>query len=132
MVRPSSRLPRQRGQVAIIMALSFVALMGKMGTGIDLGLGYAHRREVQNAADSAAVAGALALGRHYQYQYLVQNPLSGYSLGGVTDATDSQINQEITYAAAAGVPQYPDPATSPSWPTGAGNTLTANYLLTDT
>src|SRR3954463_9245040 len=86
MVRSLTPRTRERGQVAIIMALSFVALMGMVGTGIDLGLGYAHRREVQNAADSAAVAGALALGRHYQYQYLVQNPLSGYSLGGVTDA----------------------------------------------
>jgi hypothetical protein len=121
---------RQPGQVAIIMALSFVALMGMVGTGIDLGLGYAHRREVQNAADSAAVAGAVALGRHYQYAFLTQAG-SGYTLGGLTDATDSTINQEIQYAAAAGVPEYPDPATSPSWPTGTGNELTAIYLLTD-
>jgi hypothetical protein len=98
-----------------------------VGTGIDLGLGYAHRREVQNAADSAAVAGALALGRHYQYAYIG----SGYTLAGLTDATDAIINQEIQYAAASGVPQYPDPSTSPSWPTGTGNTLTATYLLTD-
>src|SRR5262249_8609488 len=27
--------------------------------------------------------------------------------------------------------QYPDPSTSPSWPTGTGNSLTATYLLTD-
>jgi Flp pilus assembly protein TadG len=127
-MRTSRRLPRQRGQVAIIMAFSFVALLGMVGTGIDLGLGYAHRREVQNAADSAAVAGALALGRHYQFTQIG----AGYTLNPpLTDTTDSMINQEIQYAAAAGVPEYPDPATLPSWPTGTGNTLTANYLLTD-
>ena len=29
------------------------------------------------------------------------------------------------------MPQYPDPSTSPSWPSGTGNSLTATYLLTD-
>ena len=96
------------------MALSFVGLLGVVGAGIDLGYGYAHRREVQNAADTAAVAGAVALGRHYQYAYVG----SGYTLGGLTDATDATIKQDLQYAAASSVPPFPEPGTSPTWPVG--------------
>ena len=37
------------------------------GVAVDLGFAYAHRREAQNAADAAALAGALVLGRSYEH-----------------------------------------------------------------
>src|SRR5437868_1017447 len=120
----ASRAP-QRGQVAIMLALAFPILLGMVGVAVDLGFGYAHRRQVQNAADAAALAGAQALGRHYVY---AQIGAGGAGLGAA-DATDSTILGEVTAAAAASVPLFPDPASGPSWPSGAGNSLTAYYLL---
>ncbi|HEY7067495.1 MAG TPA: pilus assembly protein TadG-related protein [Chloroflexota bacterium] len=118
---------RQQGQVAIIMAVALTALLGATGAAIDLGFGYAHRRQVQNAADSAAVAGAMALGRHIVYTY------DGSSVGGVTltDYTDAMILNEITLAAASSIPPYNAPSTSPSWPTGGTNALTAYYMTAE-
>ncbi len=107
------------------MALAITALLGATGVAIDLGFGYSHRRQVQNAADAGAVAGALALGRHIVYKF------DGSSVGGVplTDYTDSMILAEIRNAAAASVPPYPAASTSPSWPSGGNSTLTAYYML---
>jgi hypothetical protein len=110
---------RQQGQVAIILGLAFTAVLGMTAFAIDLGFGYAKRREVQNAADAGALAGVQALGRHYLY---AKN-------GKYTDA---MILAEITKTAAADVPGFVDLGTSqtasPPWPTGTGNSLVAYYL----
>ena len=47
-----------RGQIIILVALFAVALTGMVGLSIDLGYTFAQKRSVQNAADSAALAGA--------------------------------------------------------------------------
>jgi hypothetical protein len=44
------------------MALALFVLMGMMAFGIDLGMLYSQRRQVQTSADAAALAGALAMG----------------------------------------------------------------------
>jgi Flp pilus assembly protein TadG len=126
-MRPRSTAQRQRGQIAIVMALTITALLGATGMAIDLGFGYSHRRQVQNAADAGAVAGALALGRHIVYT------VDGSSVGGVTltDYTDAMILNEIRNAAAASVPPFPAASTSPAWPTGGNSALTAYYMLSD-
>lgn len=64
-------MPRrsERGQSIIILALSFVVMLGFAGIAIDGGILYADRRSAQNAADSAALAGALAILQH-------NNPIS--------------------------------------------------------
>jgi hypothetical protein len=51
----------QRGTVAIVVALSLVLLLGFAALSVDVGLNWASRREVQNAADGAALAGAFEL-----------------------------------------------------------------------
>ena len=130
-MRPQRPEQRQRGQIAIVMALAITALLGVTGVAVDLGFGYAHRRQVQNAADAGAAAGALALGRHIVYTY------DGSSLPGpngnitITDYTDTMILNEIRNAAAASAPPYPAALSSPSWPTGGNNALTANYMVRD-
>lgn len=52
---------RQQGAVAIIVALSLVALVGMLGLVLDLGHLYVTKTELQNAADSAALSGAKEL-----------------------------------------------------------------------
>lgn len=62
---------RKRGQSLVIVALSATVLFGIIALGLDAGRLYFQRRDVQNAADSGALAGA---------QELI--PTSPNSLGG--------------------------------------------------
>lgn len=50
----------QRGQALIIIAFALIGLIGMTGLAVDGGMAYSDRRHAQNAADNAAVAGALA------------------------------------------------------------------------
>src|SRR5512138_867981 len=50
----------ERGQALILIVFGIVALFGITGLAIDGGSVYADRRQAQNAADSAALAAALA------------------------------------------------------------------------
>jgi len=56
----------QQGQILIIVALALVGILAVLGLVVDGGLLYVSRRQAQNAADSAALAGAkgLALAGH--------------------------------------------------------------------
>ena len=49
------------GIVAVLVAIFLTTFLGLMGAGIDLGLIYASRSEMQNAVDSAALASAAEL-----------------------------------------------------------------------
>src|SRR5215469_288649 len=56
---------RGRGKTLVMFALVLPVLLGIVGLVIDCGLLMAAQREVQNAADAAAMAAAMAeLGRH--------------------------------------------------------------------
>ncbi len=52
------RHARQRGAVAIIMGLAIVVLVGFVGLALDLGKLYVAKSELQNSADSCALASA--------------------------------------------------------------------------
>lgn len=60
--RPSVR-SRERGAVLVLVAVMIVALIGFAALVIDIGKMYKVRGELQNAADSAALAGAASLDR---------------------------------------------------------------------
>ena len=49
---------RQRGAVAVIVALSALVLLGFAGMAIDVGRLYINRTELQSAADACALAAA--------------------------------------------------------------------------
>ena len=51
---------QERGQAMILIVLSIIALIAVTGLAVDGGIVYASRRQAQNAADAAALAGALA------------------------------------------------------------------------
>ncbi|MDZ4278528.1 MAG: pilus assembly protein TadG-related protein [Dehalococcoidia bacterium] len=56
--RAPSLLRREHGQVAVMAALLVTVMLGFAGLATDAGLFYAQRRQAQNGADNAAVAGA--------------------------------------------------------------------------
>jgi Flp pilus assembly protein TadG len=49
---------REQGQVLLMFALFLSVLLGALGMAIDLGMAFAERRTMQNAADAGALAGA--------------------------------------------------------------------------
>lgn len=57
----SKPIQNQKGAVAIIVALSLVAMIGVLGLVLDLGHLYVAKTELQNAADAAALSGAKQL-----------------------------------------------------------------------
>src|SRR5215471_16801996 len=58
-LRRKRALVAEDGNVLILAALSMTALMGFVALGTDVGLLYRAKRNVQIAADAAAMAGAL-------------------------------------------------------------------------
>ena len=57
-----SKLFKERGQALVIIALAAIALFGITGLAIDGTAKFSDRRHAQNAADAAALAGALGKG----------------------------------------------------------------------
>ena len=56
-----SKFNSERGQVLIIIALALIGLIGMVGLAVDGGMAFSDRRHAQNAADTASLAGALAI-----------------------------------------------------------------------
>src|SRR5262245_1617692 len=56
-----ARLHRQKGFVAIFVALCLTAMIGMLALGVDLGRIYIAKNEAQTYVDSAALAGTLEL-----------------------------------------------------------------------
>ena len=54
------KLASERGQALIIITFAIIGLVGITGLAIDGGMAFSDRRHAQNAADTAALAGALA------------------------------------------------------------------------
>jgi Flp pilus assembly protein TadG len=55
--------PKERGQALIMIAFAAVGLFALTALAIDGGAAFSKDRQAQNAADAAALAGALALTR---------------------------------------------------------------------
>jgi hypothetical protein len=58
---PHRRWDDERGQVAIVVSLMLVVLLGFAALVVDVGLNWATRTQAQAAADAAALAGVIAL-----------------------------------------------------------------------
>jgi hypothetical protein len=80
----------ERGQALILIALAGIALFGIAGLAIDGSAKYSDRRHAQNAADTAALAGALGLARsetHWDLNALDRAMDNGYD--------DNHVSNEV-------------------------------------
>jgi len=77
----------ENGQVLVIVAIGMAVLLGFVGLAIDVGMLYTTRRQMQTAADAAAIAGANALQGSSSdlYQQAAQ---AVAKLNGFVDATN--------------------------------------------
>jgi len=67
-----SKFRDQRGVTAVVVAIVIAVLMGIVALAVDIGYVAATKNELQNAADSAALAGAGLLGQIYLNMNLTQ------------------------------------------------------------
>jgi len=86
----------ERGQALILLAISLVVLLGFTALAIDGSLLYSDRRQLQTAADAAALAGAGAAGNYLAEE----NIRSGDWVcgGSVAPAMTAAVNQAIIVA----------------------------------
>ncbi len=89
MKRPTNRQPGRahRGQALVIFALAQLVLLSALGLAIDGGFLYVQRRAMQNAADTAALAGAQAIGQNLTDTQVRAAVVDAAARNGVTDAT---------------------------------------------
>ncbi len=82
----------ERGQALILIVFGIIALFGVTALAVDGGNAYADRRRAQNAADSAALAGALARVNQEAWlaRVLAVARLNGYDNNGHGNVVDVQ------------------------------------------
>ena len=91
----------EKGQALILIIFGIVVLIGLTGLAIDGGNAYSDRRNVQNAADTAALAAALAKINDDTYTYFAGAALDRAASNGYADtdptsgSTTAAVNVEI-------------------------------------
>lgn len=82
--------PSERGQVLVIIAVAMIGLVGITGLAIDGSRAYADRRHAQNAADTAALAAALAYVQEGDYTAAgeLRADSNGYDNNGTTNIVE--------------------------------------------
>ena len=79
----------KRGQTIVLFALTNIVLLGMLGLALDGGFLLAKRRQMQNAADAAALAGATALaGNNGNFLTTLATVRTIAQQNGVQDPTD--------------------------------------------
>jgi len=78
----------ESGQTAVVMVLSFTVLAGALGLAIDTGLLFVAKRNVQIAADAAAVAGALDYKYNGSVSTAQSNGRTASTANGITNGTN--------------------------------------------
>jgi len=78
---------QEKGQAMVIVALALVGLIGFLALVIDGGVAFAARRQMQNAADSAAIAGARELEAGNKDESSILSEIHAYAeANGVPDS----------------------------------------------
>ena len=84
-----------RGTIAALVAVFLTAFIGLMGAGIDLGLLYAARGEMQNAADSAAMAAAAELVKDLDGDSFIETNYGGSESTAHTYVNNNPLAKEM-------------------------------------
>jgi hypothetical protein len=92
---------RPRGQMLVIVAVSMVALVAITGVVIDGGLAFTVRRQVQNAADAASLAGTRILGADLRARALNISPKP---FANPDAAICTAVNEALIYNAPTNAP----------------------------
>ena len=92
----------QRGAISLVMAFNTVVMLGMAAFALDLGHGWVVKQELQNVADSAALAGARQLGQVYESLDTATEQQNYYLTSADKQAIVDQINTLIPNSHAGG------------------------------
>ena len=95
MFPPSESPNRERGQMLVIVALGLTVLIAMAGLIIDGGMALSNRRQVQNAADAASLAGTRVLGLDLKWRADNRPPPAPFA--NVDQAVCDAINDALVY-----------------------------------
>lgn len=121
----------QRGQTLVVVVLLMTALIGVLGLVIDVGYAYSERRQIQNAADAAALNGARQIdaqisngnqtGSDQQVVLAIQQYITAYNLTVNASGNSPAFLQSAIYVDELGATTYGVVGTQPSTqiPSGA-------------
>jgi len=110
----------ERGQALVIIAFAIIGLVGITGLAIDGGMAFSDRRHAQNAADTAAIAGALSKIRAQETmtEYEARTPMrvaaldraesNGYTNNLVTSTVEVYTCDEVDIGATCAAPYAGD------------------------
>lgn len=116
-----------RGQVLIMFALFSTAMIGMVGLATDLGIAFAGRRSMQNAADAGALAGARAIARRAAGASIsVPNEVSTMVSGNASSLAQPSLEQ-CTFISDNGTSLGPCASTIPSGATGVRVTVSETH-----
>jgi hypothetical protein len=89
-VRKTRGKKTEKGQAIILIVFSIIGLIGMSALAIDGGNAYLERRKTQNAADAAALSGAIARieGRAWREAALASAQANGYDNNGITNTVE--------------------------------------------
>ncbi len=111
MTKPWHKHHRERGAVAIVVAICLIALMGAAAVGVDLARLAYERQQLQNALDAAAAAGVLKLPDNpdaaiKEAELFASANMVGANLGSIVPSVGLRC-----------VTAYNSTTKSPDWPT---------------
>lgn len=85
----STRSQRERGTVAIVVALSATMIFALCALGVDLGAAFARKRDIQTQADLAALAAGAHLPRSAASEALIAAAANSYALENEVQGQDN-------------------------------------------
>ena len=89
-VSPTDR-PRERGQMLALFAICLVAIIAMTGLVIDGGLTMVQRRDQQNVADAAAMAGAYDFANNYDSAAAIAQARANAAANGYANGVDNVV-----------------------------------------
>ena len=121
----------ERGQAMVLIALTMVGLIGFLALAVDGGAAFAARRQMQNASDSAAIAGAKQIQENENDVDVILREVNAYAEENRVPDTNGvpgdEVNGNVTAYFIRNVsPSYdrlpygdPKPLDDPYWDTGS-------------
>lgn len=94
--------PRERGQILFIFALALVAIVAMTGLVLDGGSTFVQRRDMQNAADAAAMAGAYDYANNGSVTSAITAAKAVAVANGYTDGVNGVVVQVSVVAGGGG------------------------------
>lgn len=102
----TKKISSEKGQSVVLLALTFIALLGFTALAVDGGMIYANRRHMQNASDASSLAGGSATALYLENHYVVYEEWNCNDPRVIQAQNDGTNGAKITAVNSAGINGY--------------------------